>query len=334
MEIIDRYVYAVVSKLPGKQREDIDREIRTLIDDMMEKYPDEELELNKAKKVLLELGDPNVLAENFIDRKRYLIGPKNFDKYIFVLKIVLGAVFLGISIAVGIEAIFSNDDNILSTIIGYFATLFSALMQAFSWVTLIFAISEYNGIDLNDAMDKEMPWSLKDLPVIPNKKAMISPIEAIAGIVFSTIFMLVLYFVPQIFAVYIEEANNIYVSIPFFNMDALGGYKNLIIIMFIMAIGKEILKLIYGRWNLKLAISHSILSMVSLIIFLIIFCDPNIWNPTAVITLNKYINLGSVFDWKQLSNGFIIFVIIINIIDIVSAIYKGVNYNSQKQIHI
>ena len=334
MEIIDRYVYAVVSKLPSKQRDDIEREIRTLIDDMMEEYSHEELESNKAKKALIELGDPNILAENYIDKKRYLIGPKSFDKYMFVLKIVLGAVFLGISIAAGVSAVFSSESNILSTVIGYFATLFSALMQAFSWVTLIFTISEYNGIDLNDDIDKEMPWSLKDLPVIPNKKAIISPLEAILGIIFSTIFMLALYFAPQVFAAYVKGANNIYVSISVFNLDVLRGYNNLIIGMFIMTMGKEILKLIYGRWNLKLAIGHSILSILSLIIFLVVFCDPNVWNPGFITTLNKYVSLDNVFDWKLLSNGFIIFVIIVNIIDIVSVIYKGVNCNSQKQIHI
>lgn len=36
MELIDRYIYAVTKKLPQKQREDIEKELRTLIDDMLE----------------------------------------------------------------------------------------------------------------------------------------------------------------------------------------------------------------------------------------------------------------------------------------------------------
>lgn len=331
MEIIDRYVYAVVSKLPSKQRDDIEREIRTLIEDMMEEYSDEEAEISKAKKTLLELGDPSILSDNYIDKKRYLIGPKNFNNYVLVLKIVFGAVFLGISIATGIDSIFSPEKSILTMFIGYSATLISALMQAFVWVTLGFGFSEYKGIEMNGGMNKAEKWSLEDLPEIPNKKAFISPVEAIVGIVFSTIFMLVLYFAPQAFGAHINQANNTYVSIPLFNLNVLRGYNSLILIMFIATIGKEVLKLIGGKWNLRLAIMHSVLDVLSLIMFLIIFADANVWNANFAIEISKYMNLSQVFYWQQFINGFLVFVIMINIIDIISVLYKGIKYNSQEK---
>ena len=55
-EMIERYVYDVVRRLPQSQREDISRELRTLIDDMMEERADNgRTEQENAEEVLKEL---------------------------------------------------------------------------------------------------------------------------------------------------------------------------------------------------------------------------------------------------------------------------------------
>ena len=99
-EMIERYVYDVVRRLPQSQREDISRELRTLIDDMMEERADSgKTEQENAEEVLKELGSPFALAGKYRDSKKYLIGPAYYEQYWFVLKIVLIAVTVGMVIA-------------------------------------------------------------------------------------------------------------------------------------------------------------------------------------------------------------------------------------------
>lgn len=97
MELIDRYVYAVTRNLPQKQRADVERELRTLIKNKMNEHADTESDEKSAEKVLLELGDPIILAEKYSNNKKFIIGPQNYHNYLLVLKIVLGSLLLAVS---------------------------------------------------------------------------------------------------------------------------------------------------------------------------------------------------------------------------------------------
>lgn len=338
MDIINRYVYAVTRNLPEKQREDIEKELKTLIDDMIEELEESESYESKVKKVLLELGDPEVLADNYRGSKRYLIGPKNYDKYITILKIVLGAVFIGISIGVIVGSIFNNTDlqssNITSNIVdifsNYLGALFSALLQGFAWTTVAFAIAERNSANDTGIRLQKDKWTLSELPIIPEKKAIISPIESVVAILFSTIFMAILYFSPELFAAYIRNPNGISI-IPVFNLEILMGYKIFFVIIFILSILKEVLKLISRRWTLKLAVSFTFLSVISTILMLIVFTNPGVWNPDFAGEIIKHTNLSADFSnlWSGLTISFII--IIACILEVSTALYKGVKYNVTKQ---
>ncbi|MFP3360968.1 hypothetical protein R0K17_27025, partial [Planococcus sp. SIMBA_143] len=44
---------------------------------------------NDVREVLVSLGDPAVLASNYQDRPMHLIGPRYYDLYISLLKIIL-----------------------------------------------------------------------------------------------------------------------------------------------------------------------------------------------------------------------------------------------------
>ncbi|GAA0717119.1 hypothetical protein GCM10008905_02390 [Clostridium malenominatum] len=332
MDIINRYVYAVTRNLPEKQREDIEKELKTLIDDMIEELEESEPYESKVKKVLLELGDPEVLADNYRGSKRYLIGPKNYDKYITILKIVLGAVFIGISIGVIVGSIVDNTQNIVSIFSNYLGALFSALLQGFAWTTVGFAIAERN--NANDAgirLQKDK-WTLSELPIIPEKKAIISPIESVVAILFSTIFMAIFYFSPELFAAYIQNSKGISI-IPVFNLEIVMGYKIFFVIIFILSILKEVLKLISRRWTLKLAASFTFLSVISTILMLIVFTNPGVWNPDFAGEIIKYTNLSVDFSnlWSRLTSSFIIIMIIACILEVSTALYKGVKYNVTKQ---
>ena len=75
-EMIERYIYEVVRRLPAKQRDDTGRELRSLIDDMLEERgKNGKTRQENAADALRELGAPSVLAGKYRDDKKYLIGP-------------------------------------------------------------------------------------------------------------------------------------------------------------------------------------------------------------------------------------------------------------------
>lgn len=331
MELINRYIYAVTKDLPAKQREDISKELRGIIEDMLEGYNGPETYEEKIKKVLTDLGNPEILSNNYRATSRFLIGPKNFDSYIMVLKIVFVAVFVGLSIATAMSGLFSYEGNAFKIILQYITSIFAALSQAFAWVTISFAIAEYYQMPTVSFNTPHESWSIDDLPHIPKKEAKISRIESIIGIIFSSIFMSIIYLYPRLFAVYIPTPTGINV-IPIFNTSVIEGFKLIIAAIFLISIVKEIIKLVAGRWNLKVAISTSVLSIITLILSLIIFTNPNIWNQTLVEDIVKYVDLG--FDLakaqSQLIKSFIAIIVIASLGEIVGSLYKGIKYNNLK----
>ncbi|QNO14218.1 hypothetical protein HYG86_05245 [Alkalicella caledoniensis] len=324
MELINRYIYAVIKDLPEKQREDISKELKTLIDDMLEGEGEEKNDAVAVKKVLKELDDPAILASKYRGSERYLIGPGNYDSYIMILKIVTVAIFIGVSISKILGGIFSPEGNLLSVTIDYLVSLFVGVLQGFAWVTIGFAIAEQKGSKIEDTIEKENQWSLDDLPEVPQKEARISRVESGFSIVFTTIFFSLLYFNPQLFAIYSRGAEGTVVT-PVLNIDALSGFKGMIIGIFLLNVLKETIKLIKGRWNLRLAVVTSILSAMSMIITLYVFNRPSIWNPELNAQIAKHLDIGI-----EQSTAVLGIVIIASAIEIVTSLYKGYKYNSTK----
>ena len=106
VEMIERYIYAVTQKLPHAQREDIAKELRSLIEDMLEERVfKRKVTKQDIEEVLLELGSPKRLAEKYRETKKYLIGPELYDSYVTVLKIVLISVALGLGVSFTVKTI-------------------------------------------------------------------------------------------------------------------------------------------------------------------------------------------------------------------------------------
>ncbi|WP_396126128.1 HAAS signaling domain-containing protein [Anaerobacillus sp. CMMVII] len=107
MELINRYIYAVTERLPEAQRADIAKELRGLIEDMLEeRVGGGDPAKGDIEEVLLELGDPVSFADKYRGTKRYLIGPDLFTPYYTILKIVLFAIAVAMSVVLVIEVIF------------------------------------------------------------------------------------------------------------------------------------------------------------------------------------------------------------------------------------
>lgn len=84
MNLIEIYIYEVTRRLPEKNREDIALELQSTIEDMLPvDYSEKDV-----KMVLEKLGSPVTLASGYGDRPMHLIGPRYFNVYVTLLKMI------------------------------------------------------------------------------------------------------------------------------------------------------------------------------------------------------------------------------------------------------
>lgn len=327
MEMIERYIYAVTQRLPQTQREEISRELRGLIEDMLEERTGrKEPSKSDVESVLLELGDPVEMSVKYGGAKRYLVGPELFHTYKTILKIVLLAITISMSVVFVIET-FMSPASVLEHLLKFFGISINAGAQAFAWVTIGFAIAEQKG---NTASLKKKVWSPSDLPPVPDRSKAIKRSEAIVGIVFSIIGLVFILFSNHLIGVYIIEGDNPIV-IPFLNAEAVANFLPLIVFIVALGVLKECLKLIVGKWTMKLAIYNLLLNGMTLILLTWLLNDQSIWNPGFLHELTQYSDLNPQDEayltveqiWDQAGRGIIIGFTIVLIIDTITAFTKA-----------
>lgn len=279
-ELIDRYVYAVVKRLPQAQRADIEKELRGLIDDMLQDRtggaPPKKVHIEA---VLKELGKPSALAAKYRGDEQHLIGPEYFDLYTMILKIVLIVAPCATAFAQIIGYAVTPPQNVFESIGLFLSSVISAAIHAFAIVTFIFAVIERYA----DHKGKIEVWKPSDLPPVPAVKAVINRGEPVAGIVFAVFGIIIFNVAPWLFGAN-DYAGRTF--IPVFDLDVLLRLMPLINVMFCLGILKEIAKLVVGRYDLKLAVSVTVLNILSLIVFIYLFVPPAIWNADFMMSLH------------------------------------------------
>jgi hypothetical protein len=142
--MIDAYVSEIGQRLPAKQRADIEREIRSMIDDTLEdesRAQGRPVDDEMVAQVLRRLGSPQKMAASYLPAQ-YLIGPELYPAYIQVVKIVLsvlaGLAIIGLALSVGLAA--NVQSQVLVPLAQASGGLFNAIFAAFGIITFIFAI--------------------------------------------------------------------------------------------------------------------------------------------------------------------------------------------------
>jgi hypothetical protein len=160
--LIDRYVFTVLRRVPEQQRSDIERELRTSIDDAVDaRLGAGEAHDTAVEGTLLELGDPDRLADGYADRPRYLIGPAVYPAWKRVLTMLLSVVLPAVvTVAVVIRAL---GDATFGEVAGTaVSTIFTVGAHMAFWVTLTFVLLERSGATRAELPRR--PWTLDDLP--------------------------------------------------------------------------------------------------------------------------------------------------------------------------
>ena len=295
MELIDRYVYAVTMHLSENIREDVSRELRANIEDMLPENATE----SDIRAVLEKLGNPRNLADEYNQTKRYLIGPGLYDNYLSVLKLVIyiiSIVFVCITMLDWVTNPALNGKAVqIST--RFFIALLTApvegILQGFFWVTLVFAI-----LERTNAIEGKLPftkkkWSLEELPPITvSEKRKISRVET-AFSIFSTVFFTsLIYFKPQLIALYTKDDEGLTLISPIFVNERLKSYIVIIVILAFFQLSVFTWKFISKQWSLPLAIANAVQNMAAGILVSVMASDASLFNQEFISNFARNIKIS------------------------------------------
>jgi hypothetical protein len=181
------------------------------------------------------------------------------------------------------------------------SAVFEGVIQGALWVTLIFVILERSGVQDGYLPFTGRQWTPDDLPDYPlNKKNRISRTEAVISILWTIIFTVLIYFKPQLIAIYIKDGNGSLNAIPLFNTETLRAYLVYILILALVQLGIFVWKLIAGRWSVPLAIAHAVYNGAFCILFIAILSNYALYNPvitTGLKELNNTALIAGISNW-------------------------------------
>lgn len=268
MKTVDIYVSEVVKYLPRQLKEEVKTELSSQIMDMVEESEGDDKAINS---ILESMGSPKALADRYLNKEKGLIGPRYYDTYTMIVRIVMFALALSFSITFAMRLIFSSDFTFWM-ILEYPISLFNAAIMGFGYVTIIFALIERNQVKMDDKDLVEKPWTVNDLP----KESVDLPthrIENIFEIGFVTVLMFVINFQPQLIGIYssiINQGETTWNVIPLLNEVTRGSWLIWVNAWLIMLLISDVIKAIYRLGQKQRLLYSAFFQFISLVLFMFI----------------------------------------------------------------
>ena len=276
MSLIDRYIAEVGKHLPRKQRADIEAEIRSTLEDMLEERKRAQGAVNDTMimELLKEYGAPRDVADSYVG-PRYLIGPRVYPTFELVTRIVLIVLF-GIALAglgLGLARSALSGPEFLKTVGSSAAGLLSGLITAFGNIVLVFAILE-RVLPAKEFEKEAEIWDPAELASEPDPDRL-KPGEQIFELFFLVLFLVIFNLYPEIIGFgFFHENDWVFISpvltTAFFN------YLPWINILFLLQIGFNVYLLRQGLWNLGTRIVNLLLELGSLALAIAMLRGPDL----------------------------------------------------------
>lgn len=331
MEVIERYIHAVTKQLPESMKDDVSRELRANIEDMLP----EDFTEDDVSRVLEQLGNPWKIAEEYQPKQKYLIGPALYEQYVSVLKLVL-AITATMMLAITLLGWILDSPNDGYALTDYaelsmdiVISVFQGVLQAAFWVTIIFFAIErgWFGADVLSVSEKKESWSIQDLPPVPTGSSNKIPRSStIISIVLTIGFTILIYFRPELIGFHMLNDGTGYTSYPIIEIARLQAYMPMILLMALLQLALFAWKFIAQYWNLRLAVAHTILSVLNCLLLVImlhdkVLFDTNNMMDAAQIFAITHAELQSI--WTTVVMVVTVISILITIWDSADAIIKS-----------
>jgi hypothetical protein len=200
MNLIDKYIAEVGKHLPRKQRADIEAEIRSTLEDMLDERnqagTSDEAQISA---LLKEYGDPKKVAESYAG-PRYLIGPRMYPIFELITKIVMAALLGAGLLAYGISGAITKSltgVEFLSFLGQFWVNFLGGMISAFGNLVIVFAILERFVPASEFEKDADKEWDPAELAQEPDPDE-IKLSEPIATIIFTVAGLLIFNFYPNL----------------------------------------------------------------------------------------------------------------------------------------
>lgn len=280
MNLIDRYIAEVGKYLPGKNRADIEAEIRSTLEDMLDERQQGTSQADEATvmELLKEYGSPREVAATY-KTHQYLIGPRMFPTFEMVLRIVL-AVVAGaslIGLGVGLSKSGLQGPAFASAIGDWFSGLLSGLVAAFGNIVLVFAILERTVVA--EKFERQATeWDPKELKSEPDAEQ-VDLADHIATIIFTLLGLVIFNLYPNLFAIRFQN-NGTWVTLPILTA-AFFSFLPWINIMGLVQIVFSSYMLGQRNWAPATRIAGILIDIVQMILAIAILRTPGIFGLTS-----------------------------------------------------
>lgn len=316
MNVIDRYVYDVIRRLPERQQEDVGKELRVEIEAMVE---DEAQGKKPTKKqvydVLMRMGDPAVLADQYAERQRYVVSPLYFATYVQLLKTLLLIVVPIIIFLTFTGKLATVNEHVFILFMYSIGVGVQVAVHIFFWVTLTFFLIERYG-DKKDIPTET--WTPDKLPALPGKQK-ISKTDALAGVAWSVLAIWATTLqIPDVHKLFAAD-------IPLFFAPEMWPYWTVtLLVLSVMSLGAEIMKLVIGGWT---GLMTTVITVVNILLIgyfvsLVSFVAP-VANPEFASVVAKLLHEADVTVGVDIAvKVFVASVVLIGLYEIVDALRK------------
>jgi len=280
MKLLDQYLYAIKRKLSDKGKDEVIKELESLILDTIENRYGQNPTDEEVKSVIKEFGSPAKIANDY-GNPNYVINPEYSDLFFLICKIVtlslLGAFTIIFVIKLFTEA--SADINIATEIVSIFSNTIYGAISSLGVVTIIFAlISRYVDTDGHKPTED---WSPDNLPEIPIRKEKVSVGESIASIIFILIAISIFNTFPEIVNTpLIYTGDSGFAFSHTIIIDRFLDYLVFINFIWLMEIFYSVATLITGRITMAIRFTKIIITVLAISLFLTMYSDSSLYTGT------------------------------------------------------
>lgn len=333
MNLIDRYVYHVGKQLPEKSREDLKREIRSLVEDSLEdrsRASGRPIDEAMAVEVLKEFGRPEKMAASYVP-ERYLISPRMFPIFWLVVRIVMTVLFaiMLVKLFIGVAQVDANFVQlIIQTVMGFASGAISALGN----IVIVFAIIQYFAPEVNKELDEEDSWDPLKMEKIEDDQEL-NRFEQVFEITFSVIGLALFNFFPELLGISFLQ-NGEWVSLTalsasFFN------YLPWINLIWGAEILLGLVLLIQGRWQIATRGVSLVIKIMSIALAGLMLAGPSLVGLSAQdlvasgtgFTAENANFLVTLFG--QIVKGTLVLIIVLDGVSIIKQFYKLLTSHKQ-----
>jgi len=341
MNLIDNYASEVGRRLPRKDRADIEAEIRSALQDLLDERSrsmGKPIDNEMTFEVLKEYGDPEKVAASY-HGERYLIGPRLYPFFIKVLRVFFPAIAIlaGFWAMVNVSRQVAPIENISGTFVSVLIGVVTTVISALGNLVLIFAIIEWmmrneGFTSKGNVQPTRREWDPRSLTRIspPNQ---IKLSDLITEIVACFAAIVIFNFYPQMFSLGFTSGGQWYLGIGNWTFipllsQAFFHYIPYLTAVWVLTIILDIILLRMGFWNTTTRIVSIGLKVIGILIATSLLVEPSLIGVSAssfaavgLVASSDTIGV-MIFSLNQLVRLILLLIIFLSGLDIIKAIIR------------